>query len=244
MSSRRRFLLIFCFIILDMFLLIGFLVIRDATYLNDLKKEVNELSKLNIAEDRYNRRIKSGGDYAIVEKAIKDYLDDYAVNLQEVLQVIQDSKLTTILSYENYSTDGATDFRESLEYIATTKSSFNKKIDGLIDKLKEESISDYINDKTTDPYYINLYLELMLEDNMANEFDEAESLLKKTKIRVNNVFDVSSEVLNFLIINKGSWTTEDGEIKFLTTELYNQYNSLIAKISGEQNSEYKNPVNS
>jgi len=146
-----------------MFLLIGFLVIRDATYLNDLKKEVNELSKLDITKDRYNREIKSSGDYAIVEKTIKDYLDDYAVNLQDVLQVIQDPKLTKILSYENYSTDGALEFKESLEYISTTKESFNKKIDELSSKLEEDSISNYINDKTNDPYYVNLYLELMLE---------------------------------------------------------------------------------
>jgi len=43
MSSRRKFLLVFCFILLDMFLLVGFLVIRDATFLNDLKKEVENL---------------------------------------------------------------------------------------------------------------------------------------------------------------------------------------------------------
>lgn len=214
-----------------MFLLIGFLVIRDATYLNDLKKEVNELSKLDITKDRYNREIKSSGDYAIVEKTIKDYLDDYAVNLQEVLQVIQDPKLTKILSYENYSTDGALEFKESLEYISTTKESFNKKIDELSSKLEEDSISNYINDKTNDPYYVNLYLELMLEDNMINDFEETKSLLEKNKIKVNNVFDVSTEVLNFLNTNKGFWKTEDGEIKFLTQELYDQYNSLIAKIN-------------
>jgi len=214
-----------------MFLLIGFLVIRDATYLNDLKKEVNELSKLDITKDRYNREIKSSGDYAIVEKTIKDYLDDYAVNLQDVLQVIQDPKLTKILSYENYSTDGALEFKESLEYISTTKESFNKKIDELSSKLEEDSISNYINDKTNDPYYVNLYLELMLEDNMINDFEETKSLLEKNKIKVNNVFDVSTEVLNFLNTNKGFWKTEDGEIKFLTQELYDQYNSLIAKIN-------------
>ena len=63
MSTRRKFFVVFCFIILNAFLLVGFLVIRDATSINKLKKEVGELSKLNILEDRYNRPIKTKGGY-------------------------------------------------------------------------------------------------------------------------------------------------------------------------------------
>ncbi len=220
MSSRRKFLLIFCFIILDMFLLIGFLVIRDATLLNNLKKEVRELTKLDITKDRYNKKIKCRGNYAIVEKAIKEYMDDYAVNLQDVLSVIKDPNLTKILSYENYSTDGP-DFKKSLDYLKVTKKDFNDKIDLLIKNSEEDEIANYINQKINDSYYIDLYKELMLTDEMISDFNETRVLLEKTKVRVNNVFDVSTEVLKFLVAHKDSWSVEDGEIKFLTKDLYN-----------------------
>lgn len=229
MSSRRKFVLIFCFILLDMFLLIGFLVIRDATFLNTLRKEVNELSKLDITKDRYNTKIKSKGNYAIVEKAIKEYLDDYAVNLQEVSSVIQDPELTKILSYENYSTDGP-EFKKSLSYLEKTKKDFNEKIDRLLENTEEEKISNYINQKISEPYYIDLYKELMLADDMVSEFNETRSLLEKTKVRVNNAIDVSAEVLNFLVTQKAAWSVEDGEIKFLTVDLYNYYTSLVGKL--------------
>ena len=56
--TRKKFFLIFCFLIIDIILIVGFLVIRDATSFNELKKEVYSLSKLDLTKDRYNRRIK------------------------------------------------------------------------------------------------------------------------------------------------------------------------------------------
>ena len=229
MSSRRKFLLVFCFIVLDMFLVIGFLVIMDATMLNDLRNEVNALSKLDITKDRYNRRIKSRGNYAIVEKAIKEYLDEYALGLQEVFAIMNDEQLTKLLSYDNYIEDGP-EFKKSLTYLNVTREDFNEKIDKLIDDLDEENISNHINSKISDPYYVNLYKELMFDDTMKEEFSDTKNLLEKTKKSVNNIFDVSTEVLNFLILNNGSWTVEDGEIKFLTADLYNYYTTLIGKL--------------
>ena len=46
MSSRKKFLLVFGFIVLNMFMLVSFLVIRDATMENELKNEMEYLSKL------------------------------------------------------------------------------------------------------------------------------------------------------------------------------------------------------
>ena len=229
MSSRKKFFLVFCFIILDMFLLIGYLVIRDATMRNDLRKEIHELSKLDITRDRYNRKLKTKGDYATVEKAIKEYLDDYAVSLQEVLKVIDDKELTTILSSDNYTKDGP-EFTNSLKYLNTTKDQFNEDINILILNLEEDNIKNYINDKTNDPYYRNLYIELMLDEDMKGNFSETKRLLENTKKDVNNIFSVSTEVLNFLSFNKGNWQVEEGQIKFQTQDLYNQYNTLISKL--------------
>ena len=105
MSNKRKFFLIFIFIILDVFLLIGFLVIRDKTLENTLKNEIDSLKELDITKDRYNSKIKTKGNYAVIEKAIKTYLDDYAVNLQSVLSILNDKELTNLLLAENYSDD-------------------------------------------------------------------------------------------------------------------------------------------
>ena len=92
MSSRKKFLLVFGFIVLNMFMLVSFLVIRDATMENELKNEMEYLSKLDITKDRYNKKTVTRGKYAVVEKSIKKYLDDYHLELQEVLKLINDDE--------------------------------------------------------------------------------------------------------------------------------------------------------
>ena len=230
MSKKKKIILTILFVSLDIFLLIGFLIVQDATMLNNLKKESNVLSKLSVTSDRYNRSLKTRGNYAIVEKSIKDYLDDYAVLLQESLSIISDEKLTKILSYNNYLEDGP-EFKKSFDYLNTTKKDFNTKVDSLIKRSEEDTIKDYINDKIQEPYYRDLYNELMLEEDRKGDFLETKDLLNKTKVKVNNVLDISINVLNFLVTNKDSWKVEDGEIKFLTQDLYNQYMAYISQLT-------------
>ncbi len=230
MSSRKKFLLVFGFIVLNMFMLVSFLVIRDATMENELKNEMEYLSKLDITKDRYNKKTVTRGKYAVVEKSIKKYLDDYHLELQEVLKLINDKELTTILSYDNYSTDGP-EFTKSLEYLKTSKETFNKKVDDLINKFGDEEIKNSIYKSTKEEYYVNLYDKLMLSSNMRSNYNSTIELLKSTKSRMNNVYDTSIEVLNFLVLYKDDWVVEDGEIKFKTQDLYNYYNELISKVS-------------
>jgi hypothetical protein len=229
MSTKKKVFLVVAFIILDIVLVVTFLSVRDVTMLNDLKKEVNELNKLDISKDRYNRKIVTKGNYAIVEKAIKKYLDDYAVLLQDSLKVVKDPTLTSILSYDNYASDGP-DFVKSLDYLKNSKESFNKNIDLLLSDLEEDTIKNYINDKTDNQYYIDLYRDLMLNDDMKDSFSETKELLLHSKTQMNNIFDTSSEALTFLVNNKDNWKLEDNQIKFLEEDLYNQYIGILSKI--------------
>ncbi len=229
MSTKRKFFFIFLFVLLNMFLLVSFLVIRDATRLNNLKKEVNSLSKLDVTKDRYNLKIKTSGKYGVVEKAIKKYLDEYAVLLQDTLQIVKDPKLTSILSYENYKNDGP-EFTKSLTYLNEKKSSFDKNMETLLNNLDEEVIKKYIYEYTEDEYFVQLYNELMFTNSMKDDFSETKSLLERTKTKVDNVLETSSAVLTFLVQQKGFWVLEEGEIRFQTNELYNQYMAYIQDI--------------
>ena len=70
-----------------------------------------------------------------------------------------------------------------------------------------------------------------IEPVAAANYNSTIELLKSTKSRMNNVYDTSIEVLNFLVLYKDDWVVEDGEIKFKTQDLYNYYNELISKVS-------------
>lgn len=198
--------------------------------LNTLKKEEKELLKISMIDGKYQRKIQSRGKYATVEKSIKNYLAGYSTSLQYVLGMMDNTSLTSILSYDNYSKDGP-EFKKSLSFLKESREEFNKKIDELSLKADKENIKKYVLKEINDSYYVDLYNEFMLSSDVTSLFDANKELIESTKTKVNHVFDVSEEVLNFLIINKDSWKVEDGQIKFLTQELYNQYMALVSKLA-------------
>ena len=230
MNNKLKVILACAIISFDVVLLFSILILRSATLENNLKKEVNELVDLDFTKDRYNASIKTSGKYGKVEETIKTYLDDYAVSLQSLIVDINDDKLTKILSYENYEKDGP-EFKESLEYLSTAKSEFNENIDKLITNSEENSIISYGESKLKNKQSLELYKELMLSNQMLNNFKETKETLIETKTRVNNIYDTSTKVLNFLVKNKANWKLEKGEIKFKTTALYNDYNKMIKEIN-------------
>ena len=134
----------------------GFLIIRDNVLEYNLRKEINELSELDITKDRFNSDLKTSGNYVLVEEAIKLYLDDYAVYLQDVLNVINSEEFRGLFSLDNYKNDGP-EFNNSLNYIEKTKNKFNSDILFLIDKSNEDSIKNNILSYTRDNYYVSLY---------------------------------------------------------------------------------------
>ncbi len=232
--KNKKFFIIFCFILIDVFLVVGFLVIRDSISFNELKREVIELSKLDITKDRYNRKIKSHGDYATVEKAIKDYMDEYAVDIQYLSKMMNDERLSTILSYSNYEKDGP-EFKESLDYLEKSKKEYNEKIDKLIANLDEENIDNYIYTRINDEYYVSLYHELIFETPMIDNLKNTKTLLEESREKMNLIYDTCIDTLNYLCLYNDKWKLEDGEIKFQTEDMYNYYMSLISKVQKKDN---------
>ena len=116
MSRERKILIFCCFVVVDILLIVGFFWLRNATLQNVLKKEVNALGELEFIGDRFNTKIKSKGDYADLEKALKEYLDNYAVDLQNVLLLVYDKKLNELISIENISSNNFS-FDGSISYV-------------------------------------------------------------------------------------------------------------------------------
>lgn len=228
MSQKNKTILTIIVVIFDIILLISVLCIRDATMNNNIRKEVRSLVALDFTKDRYNTKLRTSGSYGKVEDTIKDYLDEYAVLLQTVLKDMHDEKLTKVLSFENYQKDGP-EFKESLEYLGSAKETFNTNVDKLIADSSEKNIINY-GEKRLNNKQLKLYKELMLDKSMLEEFSSTQKTLQETKVRVNNIYDTSTSVLNFLIKNKDNWKLEKGEIKFKTQALYNEYNNMIKKL--------------
>lgn len=219
---------IYTFILLDI-IVIGLLYIYQIYSLTQLKNEVKEFAYMDVTKDRYNSADVCFGSYRIVEDAIKDYLDDFAVNIQEASNLVTSDKFNNLLSYDNIEKDGP-NFEESFTYLDNVSKTYDKKVEYLLSRLDEDTIKNFINSRTNNLYYRDLYKELMLEDNMLLDFYNTKDLLTSTQKEVYEYIENSKAVLTFLKEHPDSWILEDKEVKFKNHDDYNTYIELISKI--------------
>lgn len=209
---------------------IGFFAMSDLRQGVIIRKEADAISKLDITKNDIDMNIKTKGDYAVVEKTMKEYMNEYSNNCKAVVKVIEDETIAKILTAENYKNDGP-EFTTSKEYIAKTRAEFNEKMNALIDMTSEEKMKEAIQNKNLSEEFVNLYNELMLGDEIKVDLQQTVEALQQSSKSINNVFDVQEKVIDLLIANKGKWdVNNNGEIEFQTQKLVNEYNNLIGNL--------------
>ena len=228
MSGHRKFLVFICFILIDILLLGGIFLLRDVTLKNILNKEVSSLAELNLFKDRYNSKIKSYDDYALVEEAIKSYLDGYALEIQKVAEARLDTKLNSLILIDSIAKDGPY-FEDSLAYVENFQNKFNEQCEVLENYLEENDINDYIYQYTDDEELIKIYKKLLKDNKIVEKLAESERSLVINKIDTNSHIDSIRGVINLLRDNSGNYYIVDREIKFNNTELFAEYVKLFEK---------------
>lgn len=233
MTSKKKFFIVFLLLLFCSFVFVGYQVVNDKLQERKLKEEIQQLAKLDITKDNYKRKMQTTGDFAIVEKAIKDYLVEFSLSTQTMARMLQSEEVMSLLSATNYQQDGP-EFLASYEYVQKVKKNFNKEIDKLILACDKEAIMKSISQYNLSDYYVPLYESLMFEDTVQSDLQEGKFSLENTKVQINALFDGSLEVFSFLKANASSWKIEDNQIMFATNELVDQYNILISKIKNPQ----------
>ena len=204
---------------------LGYMVISDMGQEEKLKTELSEINDLANAEtidmDEINKRLDrtvTAGDYAKVEEAFKSYLRDS-------FDLINDERITTLLTAENYKTDGK-DFTESKNYILTTKQKLEECKEKYSEYMTKEKAMSYIEDKGLDSYYVDLY-----EQEYVGDMESAKDTTVEDSIdEIISLLDTSEKVLNLLSNNQDTWNVEGDNIVFSNDSIRNQYDELINSI--------------
>ena len=113
---KKKIILIVVILLLIAGGTIAYLYMTDMKQEEILIQEVNKISELDLSSDDVDMDIKTKGDYAIVEKAIKDYINEYSNITKATINIMNDEKIEDILSIENYKKDGP-DFVETKKYV-------------------------------------------------------------------------------------------------------------------------------
>lgn len=233
MGKKKIVFIVIGIIILVLLGIFGYMVVDEMNQTNKLIIEVGEVSQMfnqtsldyEIIEQKLSTNV-SKGDYLVVEKAVKQYLSDALASMKELQSVVDDDRITTLLTIDNYAEDGP-DFVNTKEYIQNTRTTLENLKNEFISYTTQEKMDEYISDKGLDEYYIELYNELMGGDEiMQADIEELESSLDSIINMLNNT-DV---VIDFLIENKDSWELQGENIVFFSNDLVNEYNELTSNI--------------
>lgn len=207
-----------------------FLTIQNIIMQRKLSNEVEKLTNMNIMNDKYEVKVSTKRNYAKVEKAIKQYLKDYSESLQIVVNILNDEKLTKVLSASNYKEDGP-EFVTTISYLEKIQKDFNDNINNLIKLTKKKEIMKYIEKEDLDSYYINIYRDYMFDDGIETNIKNSQLQLQATTKSINNLINVDIEVIRFLKQNKENWTVEEEKILFHKQDLLDKYNEMVAKVN-------------
>lgn len=233
MGKKKIVFIVIGIIILVLLGIFGYMVADEMNQTNKLIIEVDEVSQMfnqtsldyEIIEQKLSTNV-SKGDYLVVEKAVKQYLSDALASMKELQSVVDDDRITTLLTIDNYAEDGP-DFVNTKEYIQNTRTTLENLKNEFISYTTQEKMDEYISDKGLDEYYIELYNELMGGDKiMQADIEELESSLDS----IINMLSNTEVVIDFLIENKDSWQLQGENIVFFSNDLVNEYNELTSNI--------------
>lgn len=217
---------------------IGGLVIFDLKVENRLESEFAEaremITSFEYADSEVYEildRTISKRKYKNLEISYKSYLKDIYTTLVNARNIIDDDKITTILSADNYLNDGP-DFKNTKKYIKDSKKTLQYCKEKYEELFSERKINQYIANKDLSDYYIDIYNE---EVSMLDYNEDINDSIDKFILLLDNI----DSAIDFLIVNKDNWKHEDKIIYFNSDELKNTYNTLLDNIVLENNLEEK-----
>ena len=223
-------------IIIVVILIIGLIVASylysdfNKKQLNLLTDETNTILKSDILTEGINLEIKSEKNYAIVEKAIKEYLlklKNIYSNIDETYNQINPNDIFSAKNMEDKN------FEEVDAILANYKEKGKNSISEYKELTKEENISKNIKDKNitsrTD-YYIDLYNTVMLSDVMKEKYASIENEIERKKDELNNKIEKLGKIEDFLKENNKYWSIKDDKIQFNNVNKMTEYYNLLNKI--------------
>ncbi len=197
---------------------------------NILTEETNKILQSDITKENIDFNIKTERNYAVVEKAIKEYISELKNIYKEISEIDENINPNNIFSAQNMQDK---ELKAIDEIIADYNDKIQETTDELENLLKEDKIKENITKREISPrkeYYINLYNTIMLSDVMKTQYSNLESEIKTEKSKLTDKVKQIEKINEFLKKNSDSWTIKDDKIQFTNlirmTEYYNLLNKL------------------
>lgn len=191
-----------------------------------LSRETDKIGNLDILKDQVDMKIYTTGDYAVVEKTMKNYISNYGKISQQVITLIDDETLKNLLTVERIEQDGK-EFHDTLTYLEKKKTDIENTMNQMITMTSDQEIMNAIKKEKVSVSYQNLYRKMMLDSDIAGALKQEQNNLIDTKEKTLVFIDNYIKIFEFLKANGSSYMVSDGQILFQNESLYQQYQSLV-----------------
>jgi len=206
-------------------------VIKQLQEEETLKNEIISYSNKDLATDNFKIEIKTTGDCAYIEEAIKKYYKELSDNVKEINSYLTKEEFTKILSAENLSKDHP-DFILSHATVTNTKTKMKKLLSN-IEKMCDEKTLDSLIDKeklSDREYYYDLYKELMYTKQDLKELRKVKDQMKELSMTLTEFLDKIDEMLTYLQINDNEIEYQNTNLFFKSEKTLTEYKKLLAEL--------------
>ena len=230
-NEKNSFLVVVIITVLIGIIALGIVYSYNIVEKDILIKEVNYLvENKDLSADRiYMDKLKTKGNYAKVEEAIKTYLNDCGIESKKILEILGDQRLTNLLSIDNFENDGK-EFTESFNYIDTTSKELEESSNKFTNLLTKEETIKYIQKYNLSDRYNKLFEDLIFDEETEKEMQNSRENFAYELGLISEKLNVTKDILSFLKDNKDSWEIQDDSIIFENTTLLTQYNEFVQKL--------------
>lgn len=196
-----------------------------------LTDETNKILQADITTENIDLDIKTSKNYAVVEKAVKEYVSELKniyVEMDELNKGINPNNIFTADNIEDK------DLSEIDDIINEYKEKSQDAVTKLESLLTEEKIAENINKRnisTRKDYYIELYNTIMTSDNMKKQYNTLEEKIKDEKSKLSEKLKQIDNISEFLKKNSDAWTIKDGKIQFTNLNRMTEYYGLLNKLT-------------
>ena len=211
--------------------LIFFMAFKELKEEDILKQEIINYSNKDLSKDNYPIEVKTTGDRAYVEEAVKKYYKSLSDSVKIINSLLNDEKLTNILTINSLRNDSP-NYTKSHTLISDTKSKVTKELENISRLCEEDTIKNLIDkEKLSDSeYYYDFYLKLMYTKKDLENFKSTKKEMETLSNKLNEFLNKVDEILTFLETNANYIEYTDTDIYISDNNILNKYNNLIEEL--------------
>ena len=212
--------------------LIAFTAVKELQEEDILKQEIINYSNKDLATDDYSIEVKTTGDRAYVEEAVKKYYKSLSDSVKAINSYLNDEELTNILTIDSLRNDSP-NYTKSHTLISNTKNKVSKEFKNISSLCEEDTIKNLIDkDKLSDSeYYYDFYLDLIYTKKDLETLKSTKEEMETLSNNLNEFLDKVDEILTFLETNADYIEYTDTNINFTNDALLNEYNNLLNELT-------------